>query len=120
MLSDEQIKAVMAGLSEEHQAALRKEFGIKDPCRRHGPAPHEAYECTCDEATKLARASSKDAALHVTRIKDKLAAINGLMTDIERHLNAGAVVKANSRAMDLEDAAHQLFNLTYSLAFQTT
>jgi hypothetical protein len=49
--------------------------------------------------------------------KEKLLLIKNLMSDIERHLDAGAIVKANSRAADLNDVAKKLFNVTYELAF---
>jgi hypothetical protein len=51
------------------------------------------------------------------KIKDKLATIKSLVADIERHLEAGAVVKANSRAVDLEHEAKALFRLSYKIAF---
>lgn len=52
------------------------------------------------------------------KIKEKLAAIKLLCDDLQRHLDAGAIVKANSNAVDIHDNAQHLFELTYNLAFQ--
>lgn len=52
-----------------------------------------------------------------SKAKDQLYSLKLLIADAERHLEAGAVVKLNDDAMQIEDSARKLFNLTYKIAF---
>lgn len=52
-----------------------------------------------------------------SQVKEGVASVKRLVADIERHLAAGAIVKANSRASDLEHSARELNDATHKLAF---
>lgn len=51
------------------------------------------------------------------RILEQVASIKLLCADLERHLKAGAIQKANFDAVEIEAAAQHLFNMTYEHAF---
>lgn len=50
-------------------------------------------------------------------VNNQLYSVKVLVGELERHLAAGAIVKANNDAADLTLAANKLFNLTYKVAF---
>jgi hypothetical protein len=53
----------------------------------------------------------------ISKVKDRLFELKMVMGDLERHLDAGGVVKAHDDAERLEDGARKLYNMTYKLAF---
>jgi len=52
------------------------------------------------------------------KIKERVSAIKLLCDDLLRHLEAGAIVKANSDAVDIHENSQRLFDMTYDLAYR--
>lgn len=74
----------------------------------------------CQPGGNLHAQHSSTCPLYLTLVKEQLASVKLLVADIERHVSAGAIVKASNGAMELETSVARLFDMTHAMAFPKT